>query len=239
MGDAVNARKREVQRGRILYPPPPPPPPLLLKLPWRESALSHTNGYSIAEILLVFGIIAGVLIGVWAMYTMLAEETDVKAAVAEIQLIRDAAVQFKYNDGGGKYDGMTLATFGSYLGDGVAQQADNPPYGVLLTNTFGDTIVLAPDSHALDGANLQLSSHGIPNIYVCERILEHFGEVKLTTLTVDDGHGGGGLTETPAHYIPIGKSIFGYVGGADTSASGCSIELSSSGEKVTLSLLID
>ena len=237
MGDAVNARKREVQRGRILYPPPPPPP-LLLKLPWRESALSHTNGYSIAEILLVFGIIAGVLIGVWAMYTMLAEETDVKTAVAEIQLIRDAAVQFKHNDGGGKYDGMTLATFGSYLGDGVAQQADNPPYGVLLTNTFGDTVILASDYYALestDGGNFYLVSHGIPNMYVCKRILEHFGEVQATTFTVRDG--GGGLTEMPAYYIPRGKSIFGYVGGADSSVSGCRIERS--GHKASLSLRID
>ena len=201
----------------------------------------------------MFGIIAGVLIGVWAMYTMLAEETDVKTAVAEIQLIRDAAVQFKHNDGGGEYNGMTLATFGSYLGDGLAQQAGDLPFdddGVLLTNIFGDTIILENTF----GGNLQLKSHGIPNMYVCKRILEHFGEVQSTAVIADDDddddddddyddydddHGGGGLIETPAYYIPIGKSIFGYVGGADTSASGCSIELSSSGEKVTLSLLID
>ena len=52
----------------------PPPPPLLLNFLGEKSPLRHTNGYSIAEILLVFGIIAGVLIGVWAMYTLLAEQ---------------------------------------------------------------------------------------------------------------------------------------------------------------------
>ena len=57
MGDAANARKTEVQRGRILYPPPP-----LLNFLGEKPPLRHTNGYSIAEILLVFGIIAGVLI---------------------------------------------------------------------------------------------------------------------------------------------------------------------------------
>ena len=110
------------------------------KLPWRESALSHANGYSITEILLVFGVIAGVLIGVWAIYTMLAEETDVKNAVAEIVLIREAAVQFKRYDGNGKYNNMTLATFGIYLGDGIAQVEDInylDSGGVVLTNTFG------------------------------------------------------------------------------------------------------
>ena len=181
------------------------------KLPWRESALGHTNGYSIAEILLVFGIIAGVLIGVWAMYTMLAEETDVKAAVAEIRSIREAAVQFKANDGNGKYNGMTLAKFGSYLGDGVAQEGDNPPYGVVLTNTFGNHLLLNSDAFkggpGRTGGDLSMTSHGIPNMNVCKQILEHFGEVK--------GSGSGGF------YIPAGKSIFGYVGGANEYDSGC------------------
>ena len=54
-------------------------------LPWRESVPGRTNGYSIAEILLVFGIIAGVLVGVWAMYVMLGDEVDAKAVVTEIQ----------------------------------------------------------------------------------------------------------------------------------------------------------
>ena len=53
------------------------------------------NGYSIAEILLVFGIIAGVLVGMWAMYTLLADDADVKAAIADIRLIQHAAVQYK------------------------------------------------------------------------------------------------------------------------------------------------
>ena len=155
----------------------------------------------------MFGIIAGVLIGVWAVYTMLAEETDVKAAVAEIQVIREAAVQFKHNDGGGKYNNMTLATFGSYLGDGVAQDRDMAPQGVLLTNTFGEYLLLISDV-LVNGENLQLLSYGIPNLNVCKQILEHFGEVA-------EGSG------TDTFYIPAGKSIFGYVGSPSEHASGC------------------
>ena len=168
----------------------------------------------------MFGIIAGVLIGVWAMYTMLAEETDVKAAVAEIQLIREAAVQFKHNDGGGKYNGMTLATFGSYLGDGVAQDMDIAPYGVILTNTFGGSLSLFSDRYGFngtDGGNLLLTSDGIPNLNICRQILEHFGEIQMIASTLE---GGGDPTTT--YYIPIGKSIFGYVGSPDENGSGCS-----------------
>ena len=212
-GDAANARKTEEREAGYSTPPPPPPPPLLLKLPWRESTLSHTNGYSIAEILLVFGIIAGVLIGVWGMYTILAEENDVKAAVAEIRLIREAAVQFKHNDGGGKYNNlnMTLATFGSYLGDGVAQDKDFK-YGVVLINTFGQDLFLGGGS---TGENLILQTH-IPNLNVCRKILEHFGEVQAI-----DYRPGGYYPKTH-YYIPAGKSIFGYLGGPNEYTSGCS-----------------
>ena len=53
------------------------------------------NGYSIAEILLVFGIIAGVLVGVWAMYTLLGDNSDVQAVIAEVQMLQSAAVTYK------------------------------------------------------------------------------------------------------------------------------------------------
>ena len=214
---------------------PPPPPSLLLKLPWRESALSRTNGYSIAEILLVFGIIASVLIGVWAVYTMLAEETDVKAAVAEIQVIREAAVQFKHNDGGGKYNNMTLATFGSYLGDGVAQVSDDS-IGVTLASTFGEDIFLSSDAFTFggtNGGNLLLTSFGISSLNVCKQILEHFGEVQA----FDRPIGEGGLPARTNYYIPAGKSIFGYVGGPDEYTSGCIYNVFS--RKTTLTLRID
>ena len=203
------------------------------KLPWRESALSRTNGYSIAEILLVFGIIAGVLIGVWAMYTMLSEEADVKAAVAEIQIIREAAVQFKTHDGNGTYNNMTLATFGSYLGDGVDQDSDYNPYGVVLNNTFGDYVFLFSDSFSPangGGGDIYMTSHGLPNMNICRQILEHFGEVQAI-----DSIGEGGVSSTNYH-IPVGKSIFGYVSSTGA-GSGCAHD-SYSG-RVILTLYID
>ncbi len=46
------------------------------------------------------------LIGVWAMYTLLAEETDVKALVSDIQMLQDAAVQFKSAGGTNTYESL-------------------------------------------------------------------------------------------------------------------------------------
>ena len=212
----------------MFYPPPPPPRPLLNFL-GEKPPLRHTNGYSIAEILLVFGIIAGVLIGVWAMYTMLSEEADVKAAVAEIQIIREAAVQFKTHDGNGKYNDITLATFGSYLGDGVAQDMDAGIYGIVLTNVFGGSLTLTP-GYLTSGENLQLASANILSMNICRQILEHFGEVQATTREKEDG----GTSTT--YYIPVGKSIFGYVGGSPN-GSGCSY--SNYGGPVILDFRID
>ena len=218
------------------YSTPPPPPPLLNFL-GEKPPLRHTNGYSIAEILLVFGIIAGVLIGVWAMYTMLSDEADVKTAVAEIQIIREAAVQFKTHDGNGKYDGMTLATFGSYLGDGIAQDMDRGgSYGIILTNTFGGPLTLKSDRfRGTGGGNLLLRSILIPSMNICRRILEHFGEVQAIT-SENEGIGGGTTTD---YYIPVGKSIFGYVGAPDQNGSGCTYQTDYGYGQAKLNLRID
>ena len=154
----------------------------------------------------MFGIIAGVLVTVWAMYTMLSEEADVKTAVAEIRVIREAAVQFRKNNGDGTYNNMTLATIGSYLGDGIAQVADDPPRGVILSNAFGHDVYLISDAHTgFYGGNLQLSYHGIPNLDVCRQILERFGEVKAIT------KGRKQKKRIVGYYTPEGTSIPGYV----------------------------
>ena len=71
--------------------------------PWRESVPGRTNGYSIAELLLVFGIIAGVLVGVWAIYVMLGDEVDAQAVVTEIGMLRQAATDYK-KAGNGAYN---------------------------------------------------------------------------------------------------------------------------------------
>ncbi len=115
-----------------------------------------------------------------------------KAAVAEIQLIREAALQFKHNDGEGTYNNMTLAAFGSYLGDGIAQEENRPGpmCGVVLNNIFGRYLFL---NSAGGGSNLNLTSNGIPNVEICKRILEHFREIQEVS------SGGSGATD---YYIP-------------------------------------
>ena len=54
------------------------------------------NGYSLAEILLVFSIIFALLLGMWTTYIVLADEADALLAAAEIKLIRKAANDFKH-----------------------------------------------------------------------------------------------------------------------------------------------
>ena len=157
-----------------------------------------------------------------------------KSAVAEIQIIREAAVQFKTHDGDGKYNGMTLATFGSYLGDGVAQEEDYGTYGVILNNIFGGYVFFISDTFrggGRTGGDAYMTSNGIPNMNVCQQILEHFGEVQVI-----ESIGEGGALSTSYH-IPVGKSIFGYVGSPTAAGSGCAPD-SYSG-KATLTLYID
>ncbi len=93
------------------------------------------NGYSIAEILLVFGIIAGVLIGVWAMYTMLGDKSDAQTAIAEIQMIKKAAHEYKYAPGKqNKYAGATMAALKPYLGQSGLANGQNI-FGTEITAT--------------------------------------------------------------------------------------------------------
>ncbi len=155
------------------------------------------NGYSIAEILLVFGIIAGVLIGVWAMYTMLGDHTDTKAAIAEIQLLRDAAVRHKSALGNGN-NYATKAGLGGFLPNAVLKPYLGESGMAAGTNVFGDTVDLYIWPYPA-GDNLLVEYYGIPNGDICVNVLNHFGKVTDN----EDGTYG----------INSGDSITGYVGG--------------------------
>ena len=190
---------REAGYSNTLPPPPPPPPLLLLKLPWRESALSHTNGYSIAEILLVFGIIAGVLIGVWAIYTALSEDADAKSVVAEVRMIREAARAYKAANGN-SYNGIGVGKgLVPYLGQSNLSQADARGR---LTNYFGLPIAIIPDGLG----HIQLLYAGFPGDQACTQVLKSFGEVEERGYSCRRG---GPL----AQYIPAGQTITGFIGG--------------------------
>ena len=164
----------------------------------------------------MFGIIAGVLIGVWAMYTLLGDNSDVQAVVAEVRMIREAAVTYK--NAGGTNDYSPLASAGDvalaltpYLGE--SDLADG-------WNIFGEGVSLYLQPYPA-GQDLVMEYPGIPSIETCRRILEHFGEV----------------TEVLAgeeFMIEPGKTISGYVGG-DAVETGCTIE----GDKGYLCITID
>ena len=184
------------------------------------------TGYSIAEILLVFGSIAGVLIGVWAMYTMLGDKSVVWTAMTEIQIIKKAAHKYKYALGRqNRYKNGDIAAdmdaLKPYLGQsGVANGQ----------NIFGATIVATP-LEMIDHRDLQVKYGGIRDLDICRQILNYFGEV-VTAAANDDG--------SPADlYIEMGKTISGYVGGIDGKRTGCHYPLEGGGGTFELNILID
>ncbi len=156
------------KEGRVLCSTPSP----LLNFLGEKPPLRHTNGYSIAEILLVFGIIAGVLIGVWAIYTMVSEDTDRKNAIAEIQMIQQAALAHKRGSGANDYVSYTGVSFAAaramlrpYLGSSALAEG---------VNTFGEIFYIYT---FISNEDLQLAYYGIPHADTCVRILEQFGIV--------------------------------------------------------------
>lgn len=166
------------------------------KLPWREYVPSPKNGFSMTEIVLVFAIFASILVGVWALYIVLGDETRAQTAVVEIQLLQKASVKYKRVPGQrNTYAGFTnIADLGPYLGQ--HQLGDG-------VNIFGEDIDVDPRPDHLD---LHVQYPGAPSIGICQQILENFG-------TVTDS-GGGTLAISP------GDTISGYIGGSHTE-TGC------------------
>ena len=254
----MHGKQKYREAGYSNTPPPPPPPPLLLKLPWRESALSHTNGYSIAEILLVFGIIASVLIGVWAMYTMLSEDQDVKNVIAEIQVIREAAVQWKVANGNkwrGDWDPdnpyaptneVRLDRIAPYANKAIKYTSETHDAGtpyeytdVQGFNIFGGTVSIGP---YLDNARLSYAL--LKDMRICTRVLSHFGEIEQSEArnpwhnpSDPNNHQSATVTEIT---IPLGKTIYGYVGTNNPYIAGCRKNHRAPNDpSYVLSLLID
>ncbi len=156
---------------------------------------AHTNnGYSIAEILLVFGIIAGVLIGVWAMYTMLSDESEAQMAITEIQMLQRAAVDYKTGSSTNSYTAIGSDGFEAlkpYLGQSGLRDGQN---------IFSEVIELSSSSSYV--THLTAKYPGIPRMDICRKIINHFGEVGST---------GQGASEQ--FYVVSGKTLAGYVGG--------------------------
>ena len=201
----------------MFYPPPP-----LLNFLGEKPPLRHTNGYSIAEILLVFGIIAGVLIGVWAMYTMLGDKSDAQTAVAEIQMLQRAATEYKHTPGNdNKYTGATLiSNLKPYLGQGGLSDGQN---------IFGATVGITPENSDQD---LRVSYPGVRDLDICRQVLNYFGKINSTD-TEDLGMN----VTISAISISKGNTISGYVGGTDSTGTGCRGNPST--KDYTLSVLID
>ena len=146
----------------------------------------------------MFGIIAGVLIGVWAMYTVLSEDADAKNVVAEVRMIKEAARAYKAANGN-SYNGIGGKGLVPYLGQSNLYQAD--ALGT-LTNYFGLPIAIIPDGLG----HIRLLYTGFPEYQACTQVLKSFGEVAERSYGCRRG---GPLTQ----YIPAGQTITGFIGG--------------------------
>ena len=131
------------------------------------------------------------------MYTMLGDEVDEQKAVAEIQMLRDAAVRYKSAPGNGNNYATLESAYGwpynaalkpylgkSGLGDGI--------------NVFGGPVDLYIVPYP-DGNDLVVEYYDVPNSSICVNILNRFGKV------TDNGDG--------TYQISPGDTITGYVGG--------------------------
>ena len=163
----------------------------------RYSFQCRRNGYSLAEIMLVFGIIAIILTSVWATYAVLIDEADALAAIAEIQLIRKAANDYKnvpihMN----KYSsvGTDLSNLESYLGQNVLLGS---------VNMFGGTVAIAASSSNLD---LDVTYPSVHSKDICHQILEYFGKVRSSGTDL---------------YIRKDDTISGYIADGTIKTTGC------------------
>ena len=160
----------------------------------RNIRASQSNGYSIAEILLVFGIIAGVLIGVWAMYTMLSDESEIKTTIAEVEIIKDAL--HEYRNAGGNYatlrrlDPTSDNTYGQFGQIGLG------PYLPINFGSDARNILGGQINFRNLGNNMMMTYSGFSSYEKCRRVLEHFGEI------IEDDHHGSSIVD--------GTTIYGF-----------------------------
>ena len=207
----------------------------------------------------MFGIIAGVLIGVWAMYTMLSEDQDVKNVIAEIQVIREAAVQWKVANGnqwrGADWDPdnpyapsnhVRLERIAPYANKAIKYASEThyagTPYeetDVQGFNIFGGLVSIGP---YVDNARLYYAP--LKDMRICARVLSHFGEIEQSEArnpwhNPSDPNNHQPATRTQIT-IPPGKAIYGYVGSNNAFVAGCRRGVGGpSDTSANLALLID
>ena len=156
----------------------------------------------------MFGIIAGVLVSIWAMYTMLGDESDTKMIVTEIQLIR-AAVQ-EYRTAGGALADLpgNFESLQPYVGAGFDDSLNGLGYPITLRDGFPSPSGNPND----DNMSVALVYYGVTDYALCVKVLQHFGEI----------HGNPTANKrTGTVQLEAGKTISGYVGSADPQISGC------------------
>ncbi len=152
------------------------------------------NGYSIAEIVVALSIVAAVLVGVLSMYTMVSEDAELRAVVAEVHLLQRAAQQYKREHG--RYDQyMSIRNFSLkyYVG------GENSDLGKGI-NHLGRIVSMTTGGTAKNMSIRYFTGSGPHALKFCVRVLRHFG-------TKIKPRGEGGTKIAP------GKAIRGFISG--------------------------
>ena len=171
------------------------------------------------------------------MYTMISRSNQAQNAIAEIRMIQAAAQQYKFASVTNNYSGINwannLGALAPYLGQSTLTSAISSFYGNTYRNIFrGDVIV---SSIGWEGnKDLQLTYNNVPDIDICQKILNAFGEVESQAPRKKKD-------KRMNLVIKPGKTNSGFVGRTSAGESGCQHDSRSSFQYnvVALYLVID
>ena len=200
----------------------------------------------------MFGIIAGVLIGVWAMYTVLSEDVETQSIIAEIQIIREAAVQWKATNGNmwsnpvNRYstNDVRLDKIAPYASKAISftsatywQGTPDEYIYVEGVSVQGGPLHILP--HRGGNARLFYSPSAFKDVESCARVLQRFGEIERREVrniwhSVDE-------TKPPTvTETRLLAAVHGYATERNAATAGCTRNQSTpTSQGYSLSLLID
>ena len=163
---------------------------------------------------------------------MLSRSNQAQNAIAEVRMIQAAAQQYKSASATNNYSGIDwtngLGALAPYLGQSPLTRGIGNSY----RNIFGGEVFMYSISWEGD-KDLQLIYGFVPNIDVCQKILNAFGEIESQAPYNRED------TRTNLVIKP-GKTNSGIVGGIGANETGCNHNSNARQDNVvTLSLIID
>ena len=170
------------------------------------------------------------------MYTMLSRSNQAQNAIAEVRMIQAAAQQYKLASATNNYSGIdwtnSIGALAPYLGQSTLTSAVSSSYGDSYQNIFGGNVTIYSINWEGD-KDLQLTYPLVPDIDVCQKILNAFGEVE-SQASHDQRDSRMNLAIKP------GRTNSGFVGRPRATESGCGHDSGAHHlNTVSLNLVID